>query len=67
MSRYTHKTRGKKSIENVVRSVRMTKELDDRIGILADKGLVTKNYWIVRTLTREAGIATKDTDNANTK
>jgi predicted DNA-binding protein len=67
MSRYTHKSRVRKSIENVVRSVRMTKELDDRIGVLADKGLVTKNYWIVRTLTREAGITTKDADNAITK
>jgi hypothetical protein len=67
MSRYTHKSRVRKSIENVVRSVRMTKELDGRIGVLADKGLVTKNYWIVRTLTREAGITTKDADNAITK
>jgi predicted HicB family RNase H-like nuclease len=43
-------------VKKVVRSIRITKELDDRINILAKKGLITKNKWIVRTLTREAGL-----------
>jgi predicted DNA-binding protein len=46
----------KSSAKNVVRSVRMSVELDKRIDDLSKKGLITKNKWIVRTLTREAGL-----------
>jgi predicted DNA-binding protein len=44
------------AVKNVVRSVRMSVELDKRIDDLSKKGLITKNKWIVRTLTREAGL-----------
>lgn len=35
-------------------SIVMPVILKDRINTLALKGMVTKNFWIVRTLTRES-------------
>jgi hypothetical protein len=40
----------------VILSVRIPVNLSNRIQDLADKGLVTKSAWVVRTLTREAGL-----------
>ncbi len=38
----------------VIRCVRLPAELDERIGDLANKSLITKSAWIVKTLKREA-------------
>ena len=35
-------------------SIVVSKILRDRIDVLARKGLITRNKWIVRTLTRKA-------------
>ena len=35
-------------------SIVMPIALKDRINTLAHKGMVTKNFWIVRTLARES-------------
>ena len=43
-----------KGERTITRSVRLPVPLDDRIGVLAQKGLITKSAWIVRTLERES-------------
>jgi predicted DNA-binding protein len=50
----THTTNSKAT--TVVRSLRISLELDKRIDELATKSLITKNAWINRTLIREAGL-----------
>ena len=44
----------KTTTKSVIRSIRIPVELDERINILARKGLMSKNKWIVKTLKREA-------------
>ena len=41
-------------MENVLITIRVTKELRNRIDELARKNGTNKNHWIARTLTREA-------------
>ena len=40
--------------KTVIRCVRLPIELDKRIGDLANKSLITKSAWIVKTLKRES-------------
>jgi len=46
--------RGKTGQANITVTIKMPVGLRDRIDTLAQKGLITRNRWIVKALTREA-------------
>lgn len=48
------KYRKNKGIKTISRTLRMSKELDDRITDLALKSLTTKTNWIIKCLEQKA-------------
>lgn len=48
------KNRRNKRVKTVSRTIRMTKQLDDRITDLALKSLTTKSNWIIHCLEQKA-------------